>query len=700
MTSPSDIAASRLPVRTTSPAERISPASAATATAVSGLSPRDHDHLHARARDLRDRRGHLFPEVVADADERHEGEIFQVGVPAHRPGGNRHRENAHPLLRHPLHLPRHPGFVEIPRRPARAGRQYLFGRALDEGAFFPETGNFPRPGAEDGGGKLIGAVEGEHLPPLVIFRIPERQGGVEQGAFGRVPAPRPPLFREDGGGIERRRKAQKFRRHGVAFFYLVATLPPASDQPDDARFPFGQRARLVGEQDVQSARRFDPGGLSHQHLVFEHAEHIGGENDGDHHGQPLGDGDHDDRDGERKRVQKPRHAHRPGAHIRPRPGKIHSVVDKKAVEQVGDGDENGGEIAEFPQRPRQRGELDFQGAVGRLFLNLPRNAAVKGLVPHPAHAHRPFARRDGTAGKEPVAAGEIPFPALPGQGEFFRLRALAVEGGLVDAEFARKEDAVRVDLVPRPQQHDVPHDQIGGGDLFYPLRAPHEAAGVFRRFLQFQKRRFAAVLGEGGHESGEKDRRRDADRFRPIGCAEEKNQIDGERGEQDPDDRIAETREILSEKSLAPPPGDDVGAVRPAGGEHLRPGQPPRFPIFSFHLPLLFFAVIPFIVCGGDGLYARAEGENVLPGKTIYRAVFRALPASMRFGDLRTDNPPLPLPPLCTRGAGVWFPSFAHGGGRACGSPLCVKGAEACGFPPLHMGRACGFPDFTQGNGG
>ena len=70
-----------------------------------------------------------------------------------------------------------------------------------------------------------------------------------------------------------------------------------------AHAPLRKRSGLIREQNGQAARSFDAGQPPHKHMILDHPEHIAREHDGNHHGQPLGHGDHHDRDRQCRRVQ-------------------------------------------------------------------------------------------------------------------------------------------------------------------------------------------------------------------------------------------------------------------------------------------------------------------------------------------------------------------------------------------------------------
>lgn len=112
------------------------------------IVPRDHHHLYARAHHLGDRGGHLFADIVADTDERDEGEVFEILFSATSCPCHRHRQNAHRLLRHRALLAADLRRIESAKFPVLVHvigtkGQDFFGRALDKRALSPKTGIAP-----------------------------------------------------------------------------------------------------------------------------------------------------------------------------------------------------------------------------------------------------------------------------------------------------------------------------------------------------------------------------------------------------------------------------------------------------------------------------------------------------------------------------------------------------------------------------
>ena len=94
---------------------------------------------------------------------------------------------------------------------------------------------------------------------------------------------------------------------------------------------------------------------------------------------------------------------------------------------------------------------------------------------------------------------QVPFFARR-NGQFFRFRAFAVERRLIDAEFSRKENAVRGEFFSRFEQDDIAHHQFGHGNRADAARALDAAFDIGGSALQFEKSGLAAVLGKGGNE--------------------------------------------------------------------------------------------------------------------------------------------------------------------------------------------------------
>ncbi len=108
----------------------------------------------------------------------------------------------------------------------------------------------------------------------------------------------------------------------------VGKFPPVSGyKAADDQIPFCQGSRLVGEQDIQAARCFDPDQLSDHHMVFEHPEHIGGQNNGDHHRQSFRHGNDHHGDRQDCGVKQILHHDREAGKLREDKGQLIPVVD-------------------------------------------------------------------------------------------------------------------------------------------------------------------------------------------------------------------------------------------------------------------------------------------------------------------------------------------------------------------------------------
>ena len=170
------------------------------------------------------------------------------------------------------------------------------------------------------------------------------------------------------------------------------SFPPVGGE-DIRQFhlPLGQRAGLVGKQDIHTPRRLDADRLFDEDVIAHHPPHIGGKNDGDHHGQPLGNGDHDHRDRERQGADQSGKKEARVGEQRPHPGEREPAPDDDRPEQVGERDHPGREVADPADLFGEPGEPEFQGAFPRFGLQFRREFTEDRRVADPSDPRDPLA---------------------------------------------------------------------------------------------------------------------------------------------------------------------------------------------------------------------------------------------------------------------------------------------------------------------
>ncbi len=221
---------------------------------------------------------------------------------------------------------------------------------------------------------------------------------------------------------------------------LVAVDIQGAVEPDG---PLGDRARLVGAQDVHAAEILDGGEPLHDDPLLCHPPCAMGEVDGDDRGEKLWGQPHGECHGEEE-----------GLHDGP------SEVD---VEAEDDKDDEKGDLHEQKAEAAHTG---LEVRLGRSDLEPLRNAAEFGCKPRvhdegagrAAHHMGPHEEGIGPRGKRDVGR-EDPFHLVDGE-------CLARECRLVDEEILRREDqAVAGNGVAGPQQRDIARHNLLQGNL-------------------------------------------------------------------------------------------------------------------------------------------------------------------------------------------------------------------------------------------
>ena len=165
----------------------------------------------------------------------------------------------------------------------------------------------------------------------------------------------------------------------------------AAENPEDAHLPFRKGTRLIGKQNVHAPRRLDTDHFSDENTVFQHTLHVGREDDGDHHWQPLRHCHDNDGDDQRHDVHERREDESAVHKAREDLGAVKAGGEEKGIEQIGDGDERRHDIADAADLPRKVGETEFQGAFPRVLLQLGGKRTVERFAPdtRDTHACRP-----------------------------------------------------------------------------------------------------------------------------------------------------------------------------------------------------------------------------------------------------------------------------------------------------------------------
>ena len=200
--------------------------------------------------------------------------------------------------------------------------------------------------------------------------------------------------------------------------------------------PAGQRAGLVGEQNIHTACGLNARQAAHQHMVAQHAHHVGRQHDRNHHRQAFRHSDDQYGDCQCDRVQnvlenRCRALHQPALY-------------KQRQREVGCRDKDGGAHAQLADGTRKCLQPHMQRAFARVLLHLPRHTAVHRFAADGGDLHHALAGHDNAAAEQQSG--------LIGSG-VFRLRsfadfmALAGQCGLVNLETALAQKAIRRDAL-------------------------------------------------------------------------------------------------------------------------------------------------------------------------------------------------------------------------------------------------------------
>ena len=300
------------------------------------------------------------------------------------------------------------------------------------------------------------------LQPLVVH--PKGLGQEDEGPLGGVADDLPGPVRVQAGVV-----AQGGSVHQLPVHLRVAAggLLHRGDGPrlkvpvhrdvGDGHPVQRQSARLVGADHRGAAQGLHRGQAADEGVLFGHALHAQGHNDGGRGGQAL----RDDGDGQ---------------------GDGHQELGHQGpLVQGADGeDQHAHDQPRHGENLAYRVQLPLQGGV-RVVLAVQHPGDLAHLGVHPGghhHAHAPAIGHDGRAVGHvaPVAQG-----AVLGQ-KVLRLLlsgdGLAGDGGLLHLQVGGVYEAqVRRDHIPVAQEHHVAHHQLGGGDHALLPLAQHPGGG-------------------------------------------------------------------------------------------------------------------------------------------------------------------------------------------------------------------------------
>ena len=489
---------------------------------------RDHDGLDARLAADGDCRLCLGTGRVDHADEPEEGEpVFQFLAGGLRGDGIdvliADGEHAERVRAHLLH--RRTRRVQIARD--AAGRHDVKRALDDDEVFLPHLvdrshqlavgieGN-----ARDAGIFLIEGILG--IASLVRGEDNRRLGGVAQVHLFAV-------FKLHGAVAAQRAPVQKrldvlVRRRGVERGHFAAVQVGL----DERHAVLRQRARLIRADDGSTAQRLHGGQALDDGVLFDHARHADGENDGDDRGKPFGD--RRDRQGDRR-------------HEQLQPVQSDTRADNEDDDACRERD-NAEVFAQLRKLCLQRG--------ARLLLAREKVCDLAHLRLH-ARAGDNRRRRavgDGAARKDHVGAvadGRVLLHLR--RGVLLRRHALARERGLFRLQVgALQEPCIGGDKVARFQKDDVAGHQLGRlNDLL--LAVADDARVRGGHVLERLQRLFRLALLHEPHdrvEHDDKDDERRLDKLDGTFLMRDKHLItddaerDARRDEQDDDHDILE----------------------------------------------------------------------------------------------------------------------------------------------------------------
>ena len=380
--------------------------------------------------------------------------------------------------------------------------KYLFGAALRV--------NFkPVLPPHDGRHVLRIRKEGIHLgdirrlPLLPVIDAAFARGN-EQRPFRGVAhkAHRAALFVQIGGAVD----AVVFQ-HGKAAKRGNVAIRPVRIHVHHGHAVFGQRARFIRTDDVDTADGLAGDHLFDERVLLCHFRYVDGQRDRHNGGKPLGHRrDHED-DALDEGI----------ADVLERYGFVYEDVHEldDEYERRANRTDDGDDLAELAHLLLQ-GRLPVSAA-----LNLARDQPEFGIVAHARYDHFARAARDEAAGKDhvrPLGDGDV--ARKPGGGVLFHRHTFAREGRFVACERnALDEPAVGDHFVARFKVHDIARDEFALRYVLHDAVAHDLDLDALFDLVQLLERLGAFAFHDDGEHHGYGDGDEYADTFDEVAVA-------------------------------------------------------------------------------------------------------------------------------------------------------------------------------------
>ena len=321
----------------------------------------------------------------------------------------------------------------------------------------------------------------------------------EQGALGGVAHHAGRAARrgvEKGGGVD----GDALGHEGVGALALRAEDAHLAH----AHLVLRERAGLVGADNGGGAHRLAGMHLAHQVVGLQHAAHAQGQREGDAHGQTLGDGHDDERDGYHHRLEQIGHEVDP-------PERFQAVeIGDEAPHQ----DETGQHVAHLRDDSAQAVELVVERRLDAVVdLGGHKHFAVLGGVAHVGHAHQAVTVDDGGAAQHAVGGIGGVFVEVLRPHRLFD-DGLARERRLVDLHrHGFDELSVGRYLNARVEHDEVAHNDVALGHLLHMAVAHHLHGIVIVHLVEHVEGTVGLHLEPEADARGQHDGHEDARRF-------------------------------------------------------------------------------------------------------------------------------------------------------------------------------------------
>ena len=280
----------------------------------------------------------------------------------------------------------------------------------------------------------------------------------------------------------------------------------------------GKGAGFVGEQQGQTACRFNAGKLAHQHLILLHPRHGTGEHHGDHHGKSLRDSHDDHAQRQCGGVQQQFDQRRQMGKFRQHQRRHKAVIHHQSVKQISQCYQRSRRVSQTAHGSGQPIQPYLQGAFPGLFLQGQRHTAQQGAVAAAQNLHQSFAVGNRAAPEQLLRMGGVPTGKILGQRGtgLVCLAAFTGQSRLIALQPTSAQPAVGRNAFAGLQQHHVALHQIFCRNFPQQAVSSYPAGGFGCLLPQPLKGTFTAVFRQGRDQRGRQNGKGDACRFKPA----------------------------------------------------------------------------------------------------------------------------------------------------------------------------------------